>query len=407
MAGRRRWVQMARTQRWDPSKHPRAPGGSAIGGRFVSAAQAASARNLWPSEPPSRASGPLGRFVSQRGQQSRNNESDFRALMGFGSSTEFDERMQDSVDPWGDVSDLSPISGIVPNSQQGTVAIPSDVRDIVNANDQLRYTPVPDALPERPASWYEDSWRGWSASHAEQVMTDYRSGTLREHPATVRDLSEGGSLNNGIRRFKLMDRDGNQTAAGIVEKKTHTIEEADAELLASEVGHAIGAPSPVVMQGNDRRTLLMEEVQGTTGYSSTPPTISDGRDVVRRHREGGARLAILDQLTGNRDRHDGNWVDTDDGTPVGIDNGLAWGGAEGPPRSAATIRDKFQRTAMARLNQRVGDWSQMQERISDEELRSWRPRLEALRPAFGVRGRTAWHDHLMDNYDWLLRERDE
>ena len=260
-------------------------------------------------------------------------------------------------------------------------------------------------------------WRGNAGNAPEAVaqLDDYAEnageGRYSFDPDEADDLSDMGAINAGVIRAELVDGEtGEKTGVMIVMKSTNTVDEADAEVLASEVGHAIGAPVPSVRQSpGDSKQLIMEGVFGSPGFNTEAPTFRDGREAVGNYREAGARIAVLDQITGNRDRHQGNWIMTDNDIPVGIDNGLAWGAALGEEqRSAEQIR-QIQTGFMKAFDQGngVSAWAQMGDRISLEEMESWESRLADMAPEFEKRGRSDWHMQMMENYGYLLAEKRE
>lgn len=91
--------------------------------------------------------------------------------------------------------------------------------------------------------------------------------------------------------------------------------EALAEQESSIIAEAIGAPVPAVrIDPHNPDAVLMDWIDG----AHVPR--GDNSEMVET--EAGARLALLDILIDNRDRHRFNWLATLDG-PVGIDHGLA------------------------------------------------------------------------------------
>lgn len=149
---------------------------------------------------------------------------------------------------------------------------------------------------------------------------------------------------------------------------------AHAEYLASVLGEALGAPVPaVVLDPDEPSGVWMAHVKGQSGMAigidiaaGNPPfggvkalfdwmsptelaTMFDhdefhNADVIEEYVAGPQvmaggrawRMALLDVLIGNFDRHPGNWILTPDGHMVGIDHGNAFHnqeehGSDSPP----------------------------------------------------------------------------
>lgn len=257
---------------------------------------------------------------------------------------------------------------------------------------------------DRP-DWERADYLGRPESRAEiegTLLAAADPGNLAVTTGEIHRLS-GGGMADSVVRAQLIGPDGKRLPYDAVIKTAASRDEAAAEMLGAEVGHAIGAPVPVVVPStNTGRQVYMEHIVGGIGYQTSAPGPADGREMVHAYREGAARLSVLDEITGNRDRHDGNWVLTDQGTPIGIDNGLMFGAGGERFRSPQSIRNI--RHGMLSSSASAG-WEQMQDRIPTEEMESWRPRLDALGPQFAARGKGDWHRQMMDNYEQVLERR--
>lgn len=289
----------------------------------------------------------------------------------------------------------------------------SDAKEVSLAMRELQRMKRPPsyALPQRPDSWDEPDWRGVPPADVEADIIEATSPDFMMSPVGMQDLSSGGALNRGVRRGMMVDEDGRKLDTEVVIKGTRISHEADAEVLASELGHAIGAPMPIVRAHDDERTnLVMEAVPGEMGFAvrETATQRELGREGYTNYLRSAKRIAILDQLTGNRDRHDGNWILTDDGTAVGIDNGLAWGAPAGKYGETMTVNE----TRAEQENKRgrgnlAGGWYKIDDKHgpSLEEMESWRPKLQALEPVFAAHDQQRWFDDTMRNYEFLLHEK--
>lgn len=152
------------------------------------------------------------------------------------------------------------------------------------------------------------------------------------------------------------------------------IAEADGEELASLMGRAFGAPTPVVHRQGPHH-VLMDWVDGKTFAEARQADVraAMATDEYRLMR-------VLDILTNNGDRHHGN-IMVAGGKPYAIDNGLAWSSLA---RSGAG--KSVQELARETILRRGG------ETLSREDYKRLKTKLEDLRPAFRARGRERWLD---------------
>lgn len=169
-------------------------------------------------------------------------------------------------------------------------------------------------------------------------------------------------------------------------------QQTDAEELSALVGGALGLRAPAV-QRVDPTTINMEYVPNATAafnryYDSdavdalrVPPEILSSDD--------GLRMALLDVLIGNPDRHGFNWMLDDEDRIYPIDNGLAFVNIAGTNASDAA-RSPFVREYFTHptggfkdniLTRRDVEWARQQ--------------LEGLRPEFERVGQPAWLDQAL------------
>jgi hypothetical protein len=163
----------------------------------------------------------------------------------------------------------------------------------------------------------------------------------------------------------------------------------DAEQLAARVAEVLRAPVPQVHRTGEN-SLMTDWTPGRTAdeaYNDPNPPVDPDTLVDTGP---GRRLGLLDMLVANPDRHDGNWMVTDDGQLVGIDHGLAWFPVDldddSDPFLPTEIRGPFVRGF------RTGDRTLM----TPADVVEIRRRLESLRPEFEHLGHGAWLDHSLD-----------
>lgn len=391
------------SSRWDPSAHPRDPVGrfSLIGGRGSQRSLANTDRWVDPVLLSGEDFSDLD-VITNEGWGDLPRPATFDVLRGqVGRAQNMDELGAVAKDIFDQLEPDQQIELLGDINERGLA---------IRRNEQGRLSVPPVDLP-RPANWDEDTWRGMPGSEVEKDLHGFYGDPPSTYfnPGTVKDLSEGGAMNDGVKRAELITADGVKVRTEIVVKRASSVEEADAEILGSELGHVMGVPSPVVINNpKDNHEVAMEAVIGHPGYAfgdHDPADMMYGdRKMIARYRESAARMAMMDQIMGNRDRHDGNWIMADSGEAVGIDNGLAFGGGRERYRSVEEIR-RFQTEFMGNINQKASDWNKWGDRVSTEEMKSWAAGIKAMRPEFEKRGRLDWYEGALTNYTYLLRER--
>lgn len=160
-----------------------------------------------------------------------------------------------------------------------------------------------------------------------------------------------------------------------------------AEVLGSQVAHAMGINAPAVHQVGDH-SVVMEHVHGKTWaeqhpYSNPPESIVDSPQ--------GRMLGLFDVLAANPDRNHGNWMTDEHGNVVGIDHGLAFGSW------SAGVSSPF---AGHLVNAQGNNWAESIN-ISPNDMATLKTRLGSLKPSFDASGHTAWHDDMMERLDAL------
>lgn len=198
-------------------------------------------------------------------------------------------------------------------------------------------------------------------------------------------------------------RKAHQDMWGITAKQ-----QADAEQLASVLArHGLGMKGAPPVWRQDLRTIFMGFVHGQIAHR-----VSKGDKDVAIASPEGAHMALLDAITGNSDRHEGNWF-VRGGRPVPIDHGLTWSDISEGPRAVRRAPDgevlpaqsgnisPFMSHWVAGDNWRDG-WKDKIE-LSRSELQKTRARLEGLRPQFAMLGREAWLDVSLERLDAIMK----
>ncbi len=175
--------------------------------------------------------------------------------------------------------------------------------------------------------------------------------------------------------------------------KVSSVEQADAEMLASIVGQAMGAPVPRAVRLNDK-TVVMEYVEGLSGREvqfnfENRPNLHYWRSPE------GRLLGVFDVLTDNRDRNGNNWRVRPDDDVAGIDHDAAFRGFGDPldPSTNLFVRDYV---VLGPDGTQIIDHP-----LSQADIQHLRDVLGPLRPEFERLGRSGWHEELMGRLDRL------
>jgi hypothetical protein len=187
---------------------------------------------------------------------------------------------------------------------------------------------------------------------------------------------------------RLVERVTFANGTQVVHKVVGTGAEAHAEVLASLVGHAIGARVPAVQQ-DGRCELYMELMPGVLAAD-----LLHSRDQERPHVEtwSGLLLGVLDAAIDNYDRTAANWIIAEDGTIAGIDHAASFTEPGRPGRVPGTtepgdgaIRSAFARRWLAQPG-RSGKPEWKDNVLHPADVDQWLRAIYVLRPHFDQRG---------------------
>jgi uncharacterized protein YeeX (DUF496 family) len=174
-----------------------------------------------------------------------------------------------------------------------------------------------------------------------------------------------------------------------------------AENLASRTGQAVTASVPAVYQ-RDARTVYMDHAEGKLARH-----IDEDRMFRLADSPQGQRIAILDAMIGNQDRHPENWLADDEDHITGIDHGTGWFLDPGrqPDGSFPPAEPHFE-DAFADFVSTAGySGREWKDRIpfSRAELDRIRARFVKLRSEFVLNGKEAWYDTALGRLDEIIK----
>ena len=198
------------------------------------------------------------------------------------------------------------------------------------------------------------------------------------------------------------------------------------EFLAGRVLNAISeddtnSQNVARVNGN---TLLMTYVPGNTGADVFNETIGDKdpayvygskakakaaykAEIKRQIQlESGKKIALLDYLTNNLDRHELNWI-TDGDEVKPIDQGFAFGKSLEIADAKGVLHEITPQTPFVeywlgvRRNDNGYGSKFVKPKISKAELARHRASIEALKPEFDREGQSEWHAKMMERFEKL------
>lgn len=206
-----------------------------------------------------------------------------------------------------------------------------------------------------------------------------------------------GTVSGAVNRIKFSDG-----SYGVVKMlsghgSSSILEEANRELLSSQLARYLGVRSPkvaIIRDGDGVTSLLSEFVEGYTFndwlyVERTTSTNEFGKDLITLFKSGdsGATETLaFDMLFGNADRHGGNLIVTQAEKLVAIDHGLMkFNGSRMHP---VVFEQVLQEDGLK------SGWAPAWQKLEPE----WRAKLTAARPLFEKFGKTDFYD----NYLWYM-----
>jgi hypothetical protein len=173
---------------------------------------------------------------------------------------------------------------------------------------------------------------------------------------------------------------------------------ADAEHLASLLGHALEIPVPAVIK-DGAAAVWMEFAPGETiGKLEDLGRLDEYLRLLDSPQ--GHRLGLFDALIGNADRNAGNLIVGPDGRLRPIDHGFAWGYPASPDQLGGMFTDRPLQYFVRRSEPR-NEW--IGNPLTHADVAEVRRRLEELRPQFVRLGRGDWLDRSLDALDQVAQ----
>lgn len=264
------------------------------------------------------------------------------------------------------------------------------------SDSDIKIVSVPDDEPQ--ITLYDD--RGYIAAHMpgkhDQATHGHggaraRLGEQMQLEVVASEHLGGGA--SGSEVIRETRSDGSMTLRKKFSEDDMSLEAVDREVLGAEVAEALGLDNVAVVQvGDDEIVTTFHE--GSTGLRLME---SDGASYTQAFEsEDGRRIGMLDYVTTNEDRHDGNWVRTNDGRIAPIDHtGMRF-------ENTQLLDGTSPFEIVAGLNPGFGVPSV----FTRAELDDIGDRLDGLKSKFAERGHSDWHSAMMRKFD-VIKAADE
>jgi len=190
----------------------------------------------------------------------------------------------------------------------------------------------------------------------------------------------------------------------------------DAEELVSMLARMMGLPAPEVARLNEN-TTVQQFLRGEIAASALPWVVNAGTPQAKKlsasarvksyvESDTGWLMAVMDQVVGNQDRNDGNWLTGEDGEITGvIDHGLAYMIRDWRTKQhnrmdlseAYIFRTKSEFTK--RFAKANGEQTNID--LHPEDLDAIEEMMTALRSEYEARGRLEWWEFSMKQIEAL------
>jgi len=161
----------------------------------------------------------------------------------------------------------------------------------------------------------------------------------------------------------------------------------DREILAARVSDALGANAPEVIPDPDKANWSPGNAHPVVWEPmlpySTAIDLERGKDYEPAKifsSQAGQKIGLLDKITSNQDRNDGNWLIDENGNPLPIDHGQAYFDNDYAPSSEFS-----QNLDLSAVPQSQWD--------------VWQQNLTALEPDFAALNHSDWYASMMQAFN--------
>lgn len=178
---------------------------------------------------------------------------------------------------------------------------------------------------------------GMARSTGDRILDAVENGKVE-----YRERATGG--NSAYTEFVIYEMDDGSRVHTV--RKRAKISDQEMEVWASQIGQAIGAPVPVVVEDPDDDSIVHMEwidaepaAAGVDSEFEHEDAASLAENAAEMYPRDALMLGLLDLLIGNRDRHVGNWL-IGNGGIYGIDHSGSWTDLQHQARSYTSVEEE-------------------------------------------------------------------
>jgi hypothetical protein len=247
------------------------------------------------------------------------------------------------------------------------------------------------------------------------LTAEYREATAAEQADLERHIASGVArtqpLGGGLSADTSLVtfNDGTQAVLKVAKQYAERppAESTDAEYLTGRLGQELGIRVPEVVRTADNTVYMGYVSDARTGMEAFDTGNAADRLAVEVLADTveGRQLGLLDLVTGNTDRNDGNWLVDTAGRLTGIDHGMAFQTYRTPAQlvELVTGRNPFagRLLEMDYQTHRVVGGTRAFTRADVEHVRAALQRLEG---EFASLKRGAWFRQTMTRLNWLAKQ---
>lgn len=266
-------------------------------------------------------------------------------------------------------------------------------------------TPVPRKLSIVPSP--PIAAQGRSVPSVDKIAASVKSGIVSSEK-----LTGGVSAETSKVKFK----DGTTGVRKFIDNNTAKRQQ-DAEELVPLLARMMGINAPEVVRV-DEKTTVQQFLPGNVAMHAVPRLINPGTPQAKIlspttrakpfvESDTGWLMAVLDQITGNQDRHDGNWLVNDDATEITaiIDHGLAYHIRDWRTKRHETLplTDSYIFRTKSEFTKKFAkaDGQQTKVDFHPDDLDAIQEMLSALRAEYVARDRLDWWEFSMKQIEAL------
>lgn len=250
-----------------------------------------------------------------------------------------------------------------------------------------------DASAAMNAAIREKAGRRGTAAAADKDVASIAAAVKTQPPVSERRLG-GASAQTDL----IQLADGTQLVRKRARPGMDDSQDPASEEATSLVGRALGLDTPAVYRPDDKTVYMRYVPDAVTADEAAAGGNRPPRFANAVSSDQGKLVGLLDLLTNNADRNDGNWMLNNRGDIVPIDHGMSYGEII-TPNTRPTMEWVHSDFASHYKNPDTDE--PIPNPLTAADVAEVRSRLQQLRPDFRRIGRTHWLDYSLRMLDYL------